>query len=589
MKRTHTILTTLVLLLVSGSASAQTLEKAPAPEEKKPETKINGYFTFGAVGTDNNQYAGRVSEFAPARQGGRAAGGGALWGNTGKFYFDFRGGINGTAKDQDYWLHLDANRWWQTEVRYSRLPHRLDHDPLDTLDAAKGSIVVRHDDRNPSEQYSIARGELTLDSHIAVPRARWLKFKFGFRDERRDGHTQARTLSKCSNCHVVAQTRGVDQVTQDISTGVQLTASHVMFEYSYLNRKFREMAPTPTNVYDVAVQPVTGARIFDNRIQYQFASGALPFNHIPDVKRESHSARARIHLPRDVSLNMNYTQAYAENEETGLTTDSKVWSARLGVPLGKRLFFTARYRQMQIQGDNLWINVAEPVAVGGPQLGLTFAQSYPTYGPVDYLRESEESRRPTNADFELSYRLAKRTFLRAGYEFERVRRDHFEVYETQRNAFRVGITTRSQDRKWSARSRYLFEDVENPFGNLQAAWTAAYQPTPSPGTPPSPLLGTQYFTLYRAREADLSAFPARVHSGEHSVTWTPTDRFSMNAHLRWKSQTNEDLNRSSWGNSTVGPGAEAWFTPHPKVSLMVGYYYHRETGDTWFVVPVFDG
>lgn len=591
MKKTLPILI-LMLLFTANFATAQqpaNLPDKPQPKAQPAENQFDGYFTFGGLGNDNRDYAGRVSEFTSSRQGGRGTGGGAFWGHAGRFYFDFQGNVAGDSRDQQYRLNVDAHRFWRTEVRYSRLPHRLDHDPLDSLDAAKGSIVVRHDDTDPGALYAIARGEVEVDSRFVIPKLKGVEFRFGFRDERRDGHAQARTLSKCANCHGVAQTRGVDQVTQDFSAGFTAHVSRLHFEYGYLNRTFRERAPTPMNVFDLAMQPVTGARIFDNRIQYQLADGPLPFNHIPDMRKESHTFKARLELPKALLLNLNYVQSTAENEETGLGVDSKVWSARLGVPLGKRAFLTARFRQMQIQGDSVWIDTVEPTAIAGPQLGLTYAQAYPTYASADYLRESVESRRPTTADFEFSYRFAKRTTLRAGYVFEQVRRDHYEVYETRRNGFRLSFTTRTADRKWQMRARYNYDTIEDPFAYLGAAFSPVLQPSPSPGSPPSPLLGTQYYTLYRAREADLTNQPSRAQGWEHSATWSPNARVSLSTHLRWRQSRNDRLNMSNWENSTLSPGFEAWFAPHTKFSITAGYYFHRDSGETLFVLPVFDG
>lgn len=578
------------LLLSAWPLAAQQSTLPEKPEAKPaPPSSVHGYVSFGGAGNDRNDYAGRVSEFTASPQGGRVVGGGAVWGNFGLTYFDFRAAVGGDGRDQDYWFNLDAHRWWRTEVRYSRLPHRLDHDPLDTLDAAKGAVVVRHDDMNPAALYAITRGELEINSKFTAPQLPGVEFRVGFRDERREGHTQARTMSKCANCHVVGQTRGVDQVTQDLTAGVSVRVGRFAFHYDYLNRNFEERAATPTTVYDLVMHPSTQARVFDNRIQYQLADGPLPFNQIPEVRKESHSFRASVELPREAMLNLNFVKTTAENEDTGLSVDSKLWSARFGMPLGKRLFLTARFRQMQIQGDNLWIDVVEPLAIAGPQLGLSYADVYTSFGSADYLRESEESRRPMTADFELAYRLAKRTTLRAGYRFDQVKRDHFEVYKTTKNAFRVSFTTRTQDRKWSLRAKYQFEDIDDPFMNVKAAYSPVIQPFPAPGAPPSPLLGTQYYVLYDARQADLTALPTRAHLWEYSATWSPNARVSLSSHLRWRRQTNDDLNMSDWDNSTLSPGGEIWFAPHPKFSLVAGYYYHRSRGETLFVLPVFDG
>ncbi len=361
MKRTLIALLTVALLVAIGPALAQeSSDPPPKPEPKPaPPSSVHGYVSFGGLGNGNTDYMGRISEFSPSRQGGRGAGGAAVWGNAGRVYFDFQGGIAGNSQDQDYRLNVDAHRYWRTEFKYTRLPHRLDHDPLSTLDAAKGAIVVRHDDMNPNELYEIARGELQINSKFVMPRLRGVTFHFGFRDERRDGTTQARTLSKCANCHAVAQTRGVDQVTQDFTAGVQLATSHVMFEYSYLNRSFREGAPTPTNVYDFVMHPATTARVFDNRIQYQLADGPLPFNHIPDVRKESHSFRARVNLPKDVGLNLNYVQAIAENEETGLGVDSNCgrpgWACRWASDCSSRPD-SGRCRFRATTSSSMWWN-----------------------------------------------------------------------------------------------------------------------------------------------------------------------------------------------------------------------------------------
>jgi hypothetical protein len=80
-----------------------------------------------------------------------------------------------------------------------------------------------------------------------------------------------------------------------------------------------------------------------------------------------------------------------------------------------------------------------------------------------------------------------------------------------------------------------------------------------------------------------------VHGWEHSVTWSPNDKLSLSTHLRWRRLKNERLNFSNWENSSLSPGAEAWFAPHPRFNLTLGYYFHRDRGETLFVLPVFDG
>ncbi|NTV72985.1 MAG: hypothetical protein HGA66_02120, partial [Holophaga sp.] len=51
--------------------------------------------------------------------------------------------------------------------------------------------------------------------------------------------------------------------------------------------------------------------------------------------------------------------------------------------------------------------------------------------------------------------------------------------------------------------------------------------TPSACEGTSSLFGTQYFTLYDARQANLSAFPTDAHESYATATWSPKDRFAL--------------------------------------------------------------
>ncbi len=597
MTRKLILFTVCLILLCAGLALAQQPASLPAKPQPQPSAVpgnlFQGHFTVGTLGSDNADYIGRLTEYSPARQGARGVSTLAFWGSAAKVHYDFRGAYGGDNRDQSYSMYLDVNRIWRTEVRFTRLLHRLDHDPLDSLDAAKGAVVVQHSDLDPNRLYAIARGELQLDSTLVIPKLRGVEFRFGYRDERRDGHKQATTMSKCATCHNVSMTRSTDQLTQDFTAGASVKVSRFSLEYGYLHRRFRERAASAVNTYDLVQQPATTAKIFDNRIQYGVANGPLPFDVIPRSRKESHTIRARVDLPHDIGINLNFVKSNVDNEDFALNVDTMLWSARIGAPLGKRAFVTARFRQMQIEGNDMFVNVVEPAAIAGPQLGKTFVQSYPTFGAADWTRFSAESRRPTTAEFELSYRLAKRSTLRAGYTWEQVRRDHgadfLTPYQTRRNTTFLSFNMRTADRTWQLRTRYSFEAINNPFRHITAAYMPVIQPAPSPGVPPSPLLGTQYYTLYDSRMADLTNQPNRVHAWEHSLTWTPTGKFSASTHLRWRHQSNDQLTMSTWKNTSLSPGVELWFAPHPRFSVMAGYHFHRDRGETWFTLPVWDG
>ncbi|MBM3790832.1 MAG: TonB-dependent receptor [Acidobacteria bacterium] len=124
---------------------------------------------------------------------------------------------------------------------------------------------------------------------------------------------------------------------------------------------------------------------------------------------------------------------------------------------------------------------------------------------------------------------------------------------------------------------------------MHAALSPVLQPFPSPGNPPSPLFGTQYFVMYDARQANLSNYPTDTHQAFGTATWSPTDRFAVTAHLRGYKKNNDKLNFAPWDESIISPSAELWFAPTERIDLMANYAHTRRNTETLFVMPVFDG
>lgn len=107
---------------------------------------FGGNVFVGTRGLDNNNYLGLVSEYDAARQGLRPSLGATFWGQKNGVFLDGGAEYRGDARDQQHYLRLDVNRYFRLKTTYDRFVYRLQHDPLDALDTAKGSVVVRHDD-----------------------------------------------------------------------------------------------------------------------------------------------------------------------------------------------------------------------------------------------------------------------------------------------------------------------------------------------------------------------------------------------------------------------------------------------------------
>jgi hypothetical protein len=206
------------------------------------------------------------------------------------------------------------------------------------------------------------------------------------------------------------------------------------------------------------------------------------------------------------------------------------------------------------------------------------------------MRYSTRSRNRLSLKGELASTLARYTNLRAGYEFRRLKRDHYEIEQTDTNRFYVSLNSRMKDTAsgdWTARFRYILDQSKDPFLHHKAALPPALQLEPTPGA--SPFVGLQYYKIYAAREADLTSFPTLSHLVEPTLTWMPSPRFSATVHYRYQNLKNDDLNRSDWKRSVHMPGVELWFSPLERLDFTAAYTFHNERSETLFGIPVYDG
>jgi hypothetical protein len=163
------------------------------------------------------------------------------------------------------------------------------------------------------------------------------------------------------------------------------------------------------------------------------------------------------------------------------------------------------------------------------------------------------------------------------------------VERTRRNLLKLGFNT-SFAKAFKGRLHYTYTNSDSPFAHLNAALPPALQLEPSPGDPASPLLGTQYYEIYGAREANLSNFPKNSHKFAGSATWSPSSQFAVTGHLRAESQKNDELNDlSEWSDSQLAPSAQVWFAPEEKVDFVLNYSYHRRKTESLFGIAVYDG
>jgi hypothetical protein len=550
---------------------------------------MEGAVFFGGMGADTTGSQVRIGEYDDLRDRALARTGLQVWGERGTTRFDLFASHGGDARDQRYSADLGINRIVKAHVSYQRMPRRLDHDPLTYVDAASnigGTFVVGHTDTDPFAAYGFDYGELASRLEVALPRAPALRFYVAHSAQTRDGVRQSLTTSHCSTCHVVSYSRGMDQRTRDLAGGVKLLTSRVSVDYRLQGREFQERDGGLTHTYSRAVHPATLADVFLNRVQYDDRSGALPFDTTPSLERTSHVVKARVALPGQASASGNFTKSNTRNTDSDLETRYLGGSGRFVVPVGGRLTLRGSIRHYDIDSDGVFIDVLEPVSPAGPSAGRTYAEAYPTYGTPDFVRESSLSRSPTDVSLDLAWKPLRRTTLRAGYAWEQIRRDHFEVERTTTNTLILsGRGTIRKGLQW--RARFDHDWTKDPFMYENAAVPAVLQPFASPAA--LPFTGLQYYEMYHSRQADLTAFPTRAARSDQSISWTPSPRVSLSAHYRWRGASNEDLSFSAWKRTGHAPGAEVWVAPAERWSLMAGYNYQRERLETMFTTLAFSG
>ncbi len=569
-------------------------EPAAPPEVQLPGLTVTpysgGYFSVGGRFGNSQDALERVAEYEAFRQGTWPTTRLGLWGFTAGLAYELEGERGVDPTDQQYRIDADWRRYWRSELFVSKLPHRLINDPLTNLDTGKGPVIVRHDSLDEGIDYCPYYRELSWRNSFRFPFQPLLELRFDYRNQGREGSFQARTMSKCANCHVSSSVRSMNRETEEFVLGMALEGRSARVEYDFTSRGFREGASAPLNLFDEVQHPASQLRVFTNRMQFEASDGPLPFAALPRLERNQHRLRAWLELPRDFgTVSTTLLDARSQNSSIGYGVDSRLISGRYSVRLGERLGLSVQGRNLDVSGDTLFVDVIERPADGGPQAGLTFPEAYPDYGEPDYFTRSSLEREQFDFRLDGRLRLPARNLLRFGYDFQELERPLRELARTQTHNLRVGISSLGS-RRLKARARYVFTKFRNPFAHLHAALPPALQPFPSPGSPPSPFGGTQYFEVYGARVADLSNFPHQTHQFTGSATWSPTDRLALSGHFRLRDSVNDELNDfGDWQDTEISPSFDLWFAPLEKLGLAASYSYHRRRSETLFGIAVYDG
>lgn len=489
-------------------------------------------------------------------------------------------------RDQEMEGGIDVNRILRFDTENKTFQHWLDNDQMDYARAtmkpqgsaervgpAKSNPAVYSENLKIDEEFMVIHREWLNEAELTLPNMPNVTFKAGYRMEEREGMAQAITMSKCASCHVVGNSKDIDERTIDKTLGATGKFGLATIEYEYLDRSFDERADAPTITYDRDTKPFAGAP--DNTdwseelLTYADDRGELSYSETPDSEKESHLIKLKMDLPKQSSLMASYIDTTVESDKAGdvsysldrnsLESDFEAYSAKAATKIGDNLSLSARARFEKLDADDYVV---------------TFK---PLQGePIDKLKESAESRDVSVFGADAFYRFSKTTNMRLGYEYEEIDREEEALGKTETSTLKVSLNTRPS-KTVAARLSYTYQDITDPFLNPKGV--------KGPAGGPGGFYGEDFYTK---RLADATNQPEEVHEGKASVTWTPYARMSATLYARYLTEEN-DLNYTTYKRDAYVPGFSVWYAPTNKLNLTMAYNFNKEEVENQMCVGWYHG
>ncbi len=573
------ILISIICLVVLLPMSAEKTDK----KDDQLDAKIK--FGLGYLGQEDASL--KVKEYSPVDEGIKPFLKALFSGNTGKTFFTISSKFYGDAKDMSHMFKFDFDRVLKQEFFYDALYHRLDHDMMKNIDVvsvARSAAYVT--DFNPDDQYYMKRTEFVSKTQLSVPIVPGLKFYVHYRDEARNGMYQARTLSKCSACHVIAKSRSINSHNRDITIGTNMMLGRSNVNYAYTANQFSEKSVAPTNDYLKVEHPEKLVRVFTSRIAVGDAE-SLSFDAVPDSKKDSHLLQVAIPISEKNTLSAQYVSSRVKNVNKNLQWKSNAFSGAYSTMLGKKGFFNAIFFYQSIDNDSVFIDVNDRLDDGGPNVGKTYAEIL-GFDSFDWTRNSSLTRTVFNLKTNIRYKLSKKLKLRMGYIYESIDRDFFEVGNTKSNTVKGRLTFRPAP-KFKLVFDAKIRSLTDPFANLKGGIAPAVQLYATG----SPLAGNsvQFNTWHLAREGTMTNYPEAVTELKGRFHWGPNSKLSVNANFLYRTEENDNLvtTGASWNRDLFQWGADLWTMLGKKISLSLSYYDYSNVYSTLFANPAIEG
>jgi len=473
------------------------------------------------------------------------------------------------------------------------LTQGVDPFPSDYSVRQTGGASIYSEDLVPGQAFEVTRTTAETDMEVALPFLPGVTFDMGYRHETREGTEQAISMSKCSSCHIVGSSREVDEETTDIKAGLTGKFGLLTMRYELTDREFVNRAAAAQAYYDKTMKPgqAYSDQTFANRMSYDLTSsdGPMPYDDTPDSEKTTHSIKARVDLPNETTLLGSYVTSETESsksDEEGVfdVAQDKLKASYDGYGfkavsrVTDSIKVSAYGKISETEVDDADITYTILTTTGGAGIGT------PLQPVVDTRNETAGTSDNLNAGMDVVIRLAPKSTLRLGYEYD-VKDREWDDLETTKHTFKAKYNTRF-GRDLKMRLGYQFQMIDDPFVNPDAADVGLIDNlSPTGVTGDSRLYGTSF---YNVRQADLTNQPEEVHEAKFNGTWSPSARFATTLTMRYLKEEN-DLGVSSWKQDTFVPTLTAWYSAADDLSLTAAANYFDQRSKTAFCQGFYDG
>lgn len=461
-----------------------------------------------------------------------------------------------------------------------------------------GGASLYGEDLTPSAAFSIVRENVEAEMDIALPFLPGVTLNTGFHQETRKGTEQAIGNSKCSSCHITGEGQTVDEITTDYKAGLTGRFGPLTVEYELTEREFDDKTNDPTMRYDRVMKPGQpfNNQLFTNRMTYDYYDGELAYDQSPDSEKTTHSVKARADLANATTIVGSYVSSETESRKTdepGVFTlaedklkasyDGYGFKAVSRLSRALRVSAYAKVAETDVDDATITYEVINPAGGAGlPAVPATV---------TDLRTETTGTRDSLNAGLDVVWRLARRSTLRLGYEYD-VQDREWDDMETTTHTVKAKYNTRF-GRDLKMRVGYQYDSIDEPFHNPHSTLVPVSDNVPQTKFGidgyivggGSLLYGTSF---YDARTADLSNRPEDAHELKFSSTWAPSAKFATTLSVRYAMEEN-DMVASTWKQDTLVPTLSAWYAASENLNLTAAYNYFDQRTETAFCQGFYDG